>query len=630
MQAVDDWVRYTLQSRPYREVAREVWQLYLENHPDNEIFSSEDNVQESYSNVRRAVIGQGIDSTHAQQHQSLFPSEERFFNGIPRNKLSKEYIDQVTALMQMRKRQDNFMINSYLDYKNMMLDGTSAVACPFERKIQTRAEYEFRKLLGMFPMTFLKPKKHYVQKIIYEGTPFNPLQFDDWRIDATVSDFDQTPFMVREWRHPDEIRDLKGFQNRDSENILPYSQITVDGDYYKQIKARYNDVIDDRFMFGSPSAEHLAESFLCLFEKWGNFYIDGEFYENHVLIYSNNRTFHYFGPNPYDHQRKPFIVSPYIPVPGSLLGKSAGKDSIPLAHALDTFLNQAIDIYSRCANPAFAYNVTDSAVMEYFGTGPVAIAPGEGVPFRKQGSIVPFEFNITAAMQTIIPIMQMLKEEIRESMGGVPYTTGGMDQEQNQRTLGEVQILAAGTSTRFQNNTGFYEQAKLEPYLFMEFENMRQFMSEPVWVDKFPVPLTPNLVKQLDVEFRVTGSKSVMDKNKIASDMNILITQMLPGLIQSGFVVPNGDILEANVAALIKASIDNTEIQNSDEYFTIVASPQKQSQEAQNPVNQQLGVMPNGSQPILQAGQGIQAPNMGGPPAMPGMASPQVPVQGAA
>ena len=591
------WQNWTDMLEQIRTRAMEANQLYLENRPDALDFEKPDDA--TSSRIRRPVLAEAIDSTLAQQHLSSYPSDERFFKGRPRNQLTKDRINVYEKHVEKRLSEIDFMLNSLKDRKNKMLAGTSAVWHPFMYEEVMKAVYEYPKVFGIrIPG---KPKKRKKQTRTFEGTGFVPLHFEDWRVDPCVDNLKEANFIWRRWVPVEELKAVDGLEN--TGDIQSYNGVW---DESASNKNTYYEEIGIERTWQDLDAS-LCENAL-VYEEWGDFYLDGEYYPNHVLIYSNDAVFHYFGPNPYDHQLKPFTVAPYIPLAGTLYGKSIAQDIIPLCHAMDTMLNQQIDAFSIVSSVPFTYLIEDQAVAAFFGDGPVSLRPGEGIPVQQHESLRPIQWPMDA-INLSEGAQQRLKEEIRESTGGVPYATGGVSEMDQQRTATETSILASGTNTRFQLNIQIYEEQVLKPYLEMIFANDRQYITQAAFVDNYPEPLLPDMVKMMELSFDVTGSRSIMSRSKEIQEMDTIIAA-LPGWIQSGLVIPSGDKLQVNVPEMLKRRVGlNSSFRDLDN-FTEVITVEAQQQQQQEQMN--LGVM-NGPEEIQQLAAG------GAPPAMPGV-----------
>lgn len=602
--AMDEWREWETATQGYRDRAREARQLYLENLPQSNPTNSTDDAYDSAARVRRPVLAQSIDATVAQQHAASYPTEERFFNLQPRNEMAKEKQDVYSKHLEQRLSEVDFLINTLKDRKNLMLDGTSLVWHPFMRKTMPKIKYSVPMFLGMrMPR---KPKKEKVNEVVFEGTGYVPVSFDDWLVDPFVDSFDEATLIWRRWMNPEELKAIKGIKNKD---LIDSHTNLWSSDKYEDKRLYFDQMGLQMHLTDEISKNN--KNCLMLYEKWGDFWIDGKFYENHVLIFSNEGVFHYFGENPYDHGMKPFTVSPYIPMPNTLYGKSLAQDIIPLCHALDTMLNQALDCLSVTGNPAFTYLIRDDVLTEYFKDGVVRLRAGEGLPVSDHNSINPIVWD-RSVLAELGGFMQQAKDEIRESTGGVSYATGGTSSLDQDRTATETSILATGTETRFMLLVQCYEEFKSKKYMRMTFENDRQFMTTAVSIDDEDTILEPLDVKLMDLDIDVTGSHAVMSKNKESQELDTFFTQMLPALVQADIIELNGNVMELDVTDLAKRRLSLGGIKNLSNIVS-VKTKEEQMEEAQEGLGS--GINEN----ILQ-----QTTGLGENPAMAGV----IPMQG--
>jgi hypothetical protein len=563
------WHAWSDTIQDIRDRALEASQLYIENRPDKLEYATPDDAAQSLSRIRRPVLAQAIDSTISQQHLGSFPADERFFKGKPKNRLADENMDSYESHVEARLSLVDFMMSALKDRKNKMIAGTSAVWNPFIRETEIKTSYQFRKIFGI-ELPIGKPRAVRKETVTFEGTAYIPINFEDWRVDPLVDNLKEANFIWRRWVNKEELEAVKAFEN--TKDLTSYSDTWPSADSSGSNKQTIYQQMGINPTYTGDS--YVSKEMVLLYEEWGDFYVDGEYFHNHVLIYANDAVFLYFGPNPYNHQRKPFSVSAYIPMSGTLYGKSLAQDIIPLAHAEDTLLNQGIDIISKTGNPTFTYLVTDKAIEAFFDGDTVSLIPGEGIPCQSHDSIRPIVWD-RAALQEIASIMQMLKEEIRESTGGVPYTTGGASATDQDRTATEVSTLAAGTNTRFQLFIQIYEQQKLKPFLQMIFENDRQFMTEPVFVEDQAQPLMPNTLKMMELDFDVTGSRAIINRAKEIQDIDTVLGAV-PNWLGSGLVKANGDVLEVNVPELIKRSLTMKGISDLDNVVDVITAQEQE------------------------------------------------------
>lgn len=556
--AVKEWMTYTDAIRRKLEQSVENWQAYLENKPEDSGIIEPDDIESSHASVRTGILPAALDGMHAQLCLAAYPAGTQFSNPKPRNQLSKRNKQNYERLVQQSAQKLNQLIYAYQDVKQLLLDGTSAVWHPWVRLEKKKAFYTAGgglidpndpNINDMDELLRGEVVKKYRETVEAEGTGFYPLAIDDWRIDPMMDDIDDTPFLWRRWVYPDDIKDTDGFVN--TEDVIPYKALVFDNTYIVD-KLEYQGV-DGIYHFNSHMMNDgddngmYPDGMACLVERWGDFYLNGKLYRNHVLIYSNDRTFHWFGPNPYDHQQKPFSVSPFIPVPGSLYGKTSITDAIPMMHAVDTLVNQALDIISVTANAPNLYSPGDAALESYIRKHQT-IRPGAFIPSNAPNNVVPLRGDFTG-LQLIDRMVAQFGEFMRNVTGGVPYATGG-PVNSDQRTLGEVEILASGTNSRFQATLQTYERYRLQRFTIQEFENYRQYMSEPVEINEEGGTITPNIVKLLDFDFEITGSRTVLNKSRSLQDMRDALA-IIPSVVQAGVASLKQSGMQMNIMPIL-------------------------------------------------------------------------------
>jgi len=599
----EDWMTM---SRPYRQEALRVRQLYQENRPYGQDFENDEVANDSKSNVRMPLMAQCVDSTLAQQHRGTFPTDEDFFTSHAMNELSKENQIAYEDSTEQRLKLINFLHKSKMDRMNAMLDGVSAVWHPYVRKTRQRAVYtQKRNWLGI-PQRSLT--KEYVDEVMLEGTDFVPINLEDWWIDPTIDDFDDCNFIWRRWVDVNYIKSIKEYKN--TKDVTEFN--VVYDDSTSRLQQNYRQMGLMPVLNGQE--EKMGKDAAMLFEEWGDFWIDEKLYENCVLIYSNECNFHGFFKNPFDHGYKPFSLCPYIPFPGTLFGHSLGKPIVPLVHAYDAFFNSAIDIVNVSAGAVWKYLSTDHALLELFAEGEVIIEPGRAYPVQNMDNLQK-ETGDLSHLGVIDTFMQRIKEVAQESTGGVNYATGGIQQLGQDRTATEVNTLASGTSTRYQDLIQSYEENKLKRFLWMWFENDRQFLSDVLKTED--AELDPKTVKQMDFEFEVMGSKTSMSQSKEASAL-LGIVNMLPKLFQLPTFKPKQDVTEVDINGMIQQIGRAQGARNINDYMKVVVTAEEVQQQQPSPLEAMLNGYqqnPAGGSPVDLAaaiGQSSVVPPMPG------------------
>lgn len=568
-------------------------QLYLENKPETQDSETPDGA--SRARIRKPLLAEAVDSVAAQQHLSAFPSEERFFKIKPKNQVAIETKELYERYTEERLSEIDFMFTHFKHRQEKLLFGVSCVWHPYFFDEEIVTEYRQPSILG-FKLPIVRPEQQ--QKKTLSFTGFIPLSIEDWRVQPDTDNLLETNLIYRRLVNEEELKSVDGLLNKDDITCIGF--MMDDSESNKEVQNRYKGI--------SLSADQIQANYdkVLLYEEWGDFWVEDKFFPNHVLIYSNESVFHGLYPNPYHHQRKPFTVSPYIPLRGTLYGKSMAQDIIPLCHAADTLQNIQLDGLGVVAKCPMKFRVSDDALMEFFrANNQQEVRAGQSIPVSEMDSIEPITWDVRP-LETVEAALQRLKEEIRESTGGVPYATGGVSELDTQRTATEINTLSAGTSTRFQLLIQMDEEQVCKPYLNMIFHNDRQFMDEPEFVDDEPTPLLPETVKTMDARIDITGSRSIMKRASEIQELDGLLAA-LPAWIQSGLIQTNGDTAIVNLPELYKRKLSmNSSVRDWDNIIEIKTA-------AEALAESQMGMMPNGLGTIPQT------PGIGSPPAMGGI-----------
>jgi hypothetical protein len=600
------WEDYTQQWVGWLNKAQESTNLYCDNRP-----SGSENLKESpehtgRSNVRMPVIPQAVDAVVAQQHLANFPQDERFFKLRPENDVAHKIQAGLEQHIEDSFEYIDLMAMAQKDRKGLALAGCIAVWHPWAFCKETEYDYKQNEIFGI---KLGAPKRIPVEVTKFEGSAFIPLHVEDVRFDATVDSIRDTNVTFRRWMDIEELKKVDKLQNKN--DIACYNEFHDQSaarkrDYYMGwgIDPQYHDI-------GGTTAKEKC----LLYEEWGDFCINGKVYENHVLLYSNERVFHGLFPNPHDHQMKPLTLCPYIFMPNSLLGKSMAHDIIPLAHQVNTSINQANDIFSITGNPIYTYLYNDPGLKEYAKHGQLVTRPGMWIPVGSHDSLKPVQHD-RQVVQEILGLYHVIKEEIRESTGGLPYATGGASDQE--KTLGEAEMLASGTSTRYQLNIQTYDEMRLKPFMRIVVSNLRQYMTEPIKpVDDLEI--TPEMLKQAKFDVNVTGSKSVMSRKKDFDDLLFVMEKLLPGLVQAGVAELDGSKMKIKAPGLAEELLKMTAAKNLPDLYEVVTPEQQQEQMEEQGFGDELAAIPGlnpGAVPFdmvaAQGPPGVAAPQGGG------------------
>lgn len=542
------WRTYTQRIRPILDQSQKAWRLYMGQSE-----------KQNHNSVKIGHIARSVDSVHSFQHNTTFPSDERFFKGTALNDAARGYLDLYETWAALNMAEAGVMESFFNHRKRMFIDGTACLAINYRRKTKKEIRYEFPKMMvpGLqqerlqIPLTFLPPKETIVEDAVtWEGTQLESLELADWRIDPTAQSLEDTPFL-RRWYEP-------------------VWRIQKQYPHLKKVDA-YHQVIDSAKAANQQMTWSLSKNEIegqeqaLLIIHYGDFVLNGVVYENHAALILNDQTLLWFGPNPYHHGEKPYIVTPYNPVPGTLYGKSQIQDAIPSAHAVDKAVNQVLDIMSWAASPVFLKNLQDDAVK---AQGDIVIEPGLHIPVTRSDAYQQLPINVSN-IGVLLELIQVLESSIRETTGASPLFTG-QDLESSPSGVTAFQVSAhlQGSNNRFQALMFFFNNSTLEPFMRMKWANDRQFMSQSYQVAGFEKKLTPNVLKQMQVSWNITANLATLHRNQELTNMKALI-DMMPTLITNGLVVLKENQLELDHTVFLKRFFVKAGLPDIDEFLKV-------------------------------------------------------------
>lgn len=465
------WHDWTQQIQPLLNESSEGWQLYAENVPKSGYVSSnfkdvKTKKEQGRKGIRLGFVARSVDSIHSVQHNTTFPTDERFFDGKPANDMAKENQD----LYETWKAENLGLIDfngAMNDHrKNSIIDGTACAHTPWKSRKKRHVTYEPVKLFGVLPVPFLPPTKKVDDNYVcWEGTDCEPLAMVDWRADPNSPKFDENCGFIRRWYEPTwQIKETYKLKE-----VKPYHECQDDWDKDTQRKEAMGI---NHWSIGKGEVEGKDNALLKI--RYDNFVVNGKVYKNHVALVLNDTDTIYFGPNDYDHGDKPYILTPYKKIPGCVYGKSAIRDIIPIAHACDTTVTQFVDILSWAAGPILQKNVKDPLIA---ALGNLELRPGMQVPTTIPDAIRQVAINIGSA--EALPVMtDRLESYIREATGATQMFTGADPSGGEQPTAFQVGASMEGSNNRFQETMTIFNNTALDRFMKMAWENDRQFMTK--------------------------------------------------------------------------------------------------------------------------------------------------------
>lgn len=592
------WQNYTTQIQPLLDESEENWKLYCDYKPT--MAWKVDNKATKTKGVKLSQVPKNVESVISIQHNQTFPGNDRFFRGTPRNEIAKRLREQYESWAM--DNINNFgIIGKYHSHRlNAMQDGTAAAAVHFKSIKEKKAVYKepefateikaFLKELVTGKESKVKNKVTFEEKITLEGTDFEPLNFNDWRVDPSADCLDDSPFLRRYYEPVWEIKKEYGLKEVES--------------YHDYLKSSHDVTkkAQQGIVASIGTKEDAGKDKALLMVRYDDFVIDGKVYENHVAIVLNDTKLVWFGENPYNHGRKPFVITPYHKIPGSLYGKSGVRDAKSPAHALDTAVSQLIALMQWMAKPVFTKDYSKATELGLKNDD--MPEPGQLVP---KGIFEQMPLNLSGAMN-LVPLIQMLLQSIEDMIGASAAITGqDPSQGKGNITAFQVNTHVQGAMNRYSLPMSDFNNTALKQYFIMKYENDKQYLENDYLVPGFEDMLTPEDIQLMDMDWIITASQASMQRQQ-QINFHLEFLNMLPQLVQSGVVIPDGKLYQASPGDIVRRILQLSGCQDTDELLKLVQSPQEQTQGGMNGGSSGLGLPSDagigGASPI-QAATGI-------------------------
>lgn len=562
----DRWTSVTVEIGPFIEESRIAHDFYLRNRPERKSRMKQAgqkldsaNTNPDGKGLRLGFIPRAVDSVMAMLMKFLFPPDERFFRGTPQNKESERNQEMYEQHLMVNFAEENTTEKWEQCLKNGCLDRAYCMSLHWKQKITRKITYKPKtfEIAGIeIPIPLLGLEKTIDDNFVeWEGTVHEPLDFTDWRVDPTARNFEDSWFM-RRWYEPVwEVKRKYGLKD-----VQPYHA------FYSEIHEGDGSQKRDALGFSfpiQPNAEPDGKDKALLMIMWDDFIINGKIYENHAALVLNGTKLIWFGPNPYDHGRKPYIVDSLLPVPGQIYGLSLVHHSLPSASTIDTIVDKTLKIGSFAADPIFEVDMMEPALRKT-----KVIKAGMTIPVKRVGQAIrQVPINISN-LTLLLELMQRMEDNIRELTGASPLFTGeDLSKSPSNITAFHVDQHIQGANSRFQAIMRHFSNCVLEPALKMVFENERQFKTKTEYIETggSEKELTPDLIKQLDYKWVITSANAANTRGKRLANMRTLVLEIFPQLVQNGLakLTPKGmelDHISALREMMVLAGVPNVDV----------------------------------------------------------------------
>jgi len=402
------------------------------------------------SKVADTFIQETGDSISSALRNSLFPTNEEYFDIVGVDEQGKTHQQEMQEYMQQQLYKTRFVEKFKPFIKQLSVIGNAPAILPWRIKKKTSTKRV--KVRGEDGRT--RVEKQTFPRTIYDNFDFEALDAFDVVFDPSQIYFDKTPFIRRMVRSINELkRDADLYKNLDR---LEESGDTLDGEDIGKKRERLS-------VFGLNFQED--KEGIEILEAYGDFEIEGVLYEDYLISIGNRKTVIRFEPNPYWGGR-PIVWGTYDNLWFTSYGKSAIEPVMGTYHLINTFTNQKSDILNLIINGCYSF-VEDGVI----DPENLMLRPGGFIEVGHNDNIRPLHpsTNVTLAFGEI----ETLRNRGEKSTGASTYDKGGIPR--GKRTAFEANIIKQGSSTRFNDITKHIGDSVIEYTLNFFLESTKQF-----------------------------------------------------------------------------------------------------------------------------------------------------------
>lgn len=544
------WEQATFDLSELIEESREGWDYYIKNHPtlqqsNNRSVGKADTFNTSkQKGLRLGLIPKVVDSIVSLLHNSTFPADERFFRGTPKNQVALENQELVEQFMSDNMAEANVTEEFRKLYLTLAIDPAACVALPWKQTTRKKVIYETPQLsVGgiTIPLPMLGLKEKVIPDFVeWEGTKVECLDFNDWRVDPTARSMEESWFM-RRWYEPTwKVKEDYGLKKVDS---YAASYELVDDPLGNRKRELSGLVVPIPF---DDEEEGKDQALLMIY--YDDIVIDGKVYKNHAAVCLNGQDIIWFGENPYNHGKIPYVVHSLNPIPNQIYGIPLIHHAVPSAAVADTAVGKALKIGSLAADPIFEVDATERALNKSF-----QVKPGMTIPVKRANSIRQVQVNI-ANLPFLMELLDKAEENIREVTGASQMIMGEDFNQPANITAFQVDQHMQGANSRFQAIMKNFNNNVLEPIMFITFENFKQFKgeSEYIPVGQENKELSPDLLKQCEFKWIVTSAQAANNRGKRLANAMGLLNDIIPTLVSNGLAQLSGNIPIFDIPTILK------------------------------------------------------------------------------
>ena len=495
-----------------------------------------------YSRYRENQFTTGTLFTHVERivpkmDKAIFPPDGEWFEARPKdvnNELQQTEADRATRLLTRQSDEINLRSKLIPVYRSLGIYGTS-----FVKYFWNRQEKEvYKRIDGErvkdYEVTFDNPDFYSpsVWDVYIDPKDEN---LEGALVEELISDYSD---LYAKRIHEDDEGDEIGIYDPKELVTLKDHFITINPDGDKEDSDIIKGVGEHRW---SPNDQKvIVDHYWGPVPKWfltrkNEDKETGEMIQNAYIVVGGSpkgSALLLLIDNPFDHQSKPFLKSTYIKCPGKAYGIGIiNPTSIYLSDAYDVTILQGIK--NRSFNLKTKWKVDRNANIH---KDQLIDSDGAIIETDDMNGLEPIVAPDMTA--TIAAHAQILKNDLEQNTGALPFLAGIPAGRSLERTAEGVATLTAGGLERFELVITGFEQDVLIPLIVGFWKLNQQFLPEGRDIRETGtsiVRVIPEDIPFDDFNIIFVGIREIADKNFKVGALNIMMqSPLIQLLVQTG------------------------------------------------------------------------------------------------
>lgn len=542
------WDYVTDEIRPLTEHSRRAWECYLDSTVSPEVLAEADVEETFVKKPRMGLIPKTVNTLLSIQHNSSFPDESNFFSATPLNQKAFDLQAFYEEAINQRFKEKATLQRLRMLRLCSILDGTACLYVKHTHDVQTRINYQEETQQVIDPMQgpVEVPTggvlEFETEEVTYDGAEVEIVPFSDWRVEPFANNLDEAYFLRRMWVDTYKAKEM--FPNAPKQLFVP-----LQTRYTEDYKANYQSLFTFSDAVSSKDSDKDmkdAKKKCLLTFHYDDFVVDGKVYENHLAVVVNNLEVVWFGKNPYNHGKKPYLITPYTEIPNQMYGVSAVYHLIPASEIMDSGFSIMNENAKWLSSPIFLGDMTDPMLAQQ---KEIKVQPETVIPVTRKDAFTQLPINM-GNITFMKDVMGMAQEMSKEVSGATDYMTGAMP-DKTHISATDTSLRVDNGGSRFQTILDTFNRNVTQPLMQMSYENDRQYKVKDEFVSGYII--TPEDIKLSNFVFDTVSAAAAVSKARTAQQKMQLLSEILPMLMQMGVVAPKQQLVEADIAKLLES-----------------------------------------------------------------------------